>query len=145
MTLLGANPVQAADAVGQIGKRDSMGVLVDTTLCVGCRSCEAACNEVNKLPKPERSFDDDSVLDNIRDTSPGAFTVVNKYTIDGVDITRKQQCMHCLEPACSLACIIRAMEKRSNGAVTYRSDLAWAAGIAWWRVRSASRSMSGDR
>ena len=101
-----------------------MGVLVDTTLCVGCRSCEAACNKVNGLPKPDRSFDDDSVLEEVRDTSPTAYTVVNKYTVDkGVEITRKQQCMHCVEPACSSACIIKAMEKRSNGAVTYRADL----------------------
>ena len=124
MALLGANPAQAADVAGRLGKDDSMGVLVDTTLCIGCRSCEAACNKVNELPKPERSFDDDAVLDEVRDTSPAAYTVVNKYTVGkGVEITRKQQCMHCVEPACSSACIIRAMEKRSNGAVTYRADL----------------------
>ena len=29
------------------------GVLVDTTLCVGCRACEAACSEANHLPAPE--------------------------------------------------------------------------------------------
>ena len=40
-----------------------------------------------------------------------------------MEITRKQQCMHCIEPVCSSACIIKAMEKRSNGAVTYRNDL----------------------
>jgi len=125
MALLAANPAQAAEAVGQLGKEEPMGVLVDTTLCVGCRSCEAACNAVNGLPKPKVPFeDDDSLFDQIRDTSTGAFTVVNKYTVDkGVEITRKQQCMHCVEPACSSACIIRAMEKRSNGAVTYRNDL----------------------
>ena len=125
MALLGANPAQAAEVVGRLGREEAMGVLVDTTLCVGCRSCEAACNKVNALPKPERVFrDDDSVLDQVRDTSPAAYTVVNKYTVGkGVEITRKQQCMHCVEPACSSACIIRAMEKQSNGAVTYRSDL----------------------
>jgi Fe-S-cluster-containing dehydrogenase component len=124
MALLAANPAQAAEAVGRLRKEEAMGVLVDTTLCVGCRSCEAACNKVNALPKPDRSFDDDSVLDQLRDTSPTAFTVVNKYTVSkGVEITRKKQCMHCVEPACSSACIIKAMEKRSNGAVTYRKDL----------------------
>ncbi len=125
MALLSANPAQAAEAVGQLRRDETNGVLVDTTLCVGCRSCEAACNEVNGLPKPAVPFeDDDSLFEHIRDTSPTAFTVVNKYTTDkGVEITRKQQCMHCVEPACSSACIIRAMEKRSNGAVTYRQDL----------------------
>ncbi len=124
LALLSANPAQAAEAVGGGGGYDGMGVLVDTTLCVGCRSCETACNQVNGLPKPKVSYeDDDSLFDHTRDTSPGAFTVVNKYTVEGVEITRKQQCMHCVEPACSSACIIRAMEKRSNGAVTYRKDL----------------------
>ncbi len=28
-----------------------VGVLVDTTRCVGCRSCEAACAEANHLPR----------------------------------------------------------------------------------------------
>ncbi len=124
MALLAANPSHAAEVAGGLSAEGAMGVLVDTTLCVGCRSCEAACNKVNELPKPDRSFDDDSVLDQPRDTSPTAFTVVNKYTVsNGVEITRKQQCMHCVEPACSSACIIKAMEKRSNGAVTYRDDL----------------------
>jgi formate dehydrogenase iron-sulfur subunit len=125
MALLSANPAQAAEAVARSRRDEAMGVLVDTTLCVGCRSCEGACNEVNGLPKPKVSFeDDDSLFEQVRDTSPSAFTVVNKYTVsEGVEITRKQQCMHCVEPACSSACIIRAMERQSNGAVTYRNDL----------------------
>jgi Fe-S-cluster-containing dehydrogenase component len=125
MALLAANPAQAAEVAGRMSKEDAKGVLVDTTLCVGCRTCEDACNQVNGLPKPKVAFvDDDSLLDHLRDTSPSAFTVVNKYTMEkGIEITRKQQCMHCLEPACSSACIIRAMEKQPNGAVTYRSDL----------------------
>ena len=31
------------------------GLLHDTTLCVGCRSCEAACHEVNGLPSAQRN------------------------------------------------------------------------------------------
>jgi formate dehydrogenase iron-sulfur subunit len=124
MALLTGGEALAADIAGAPRKAAAMGVLVDTTVCIGCRSCEAACNEANGLPKPERPFDDESVLDQRRDTSPAAFTVVNKYDVgDNVQITRKQQCMHCVEPACSSACIIRAMEKQSNGAVTYRDDL----------------------
>ena len=36
------------------GYPDSKGVLHDTTLCIGCRRCEQACNKVNDLPKPEK-------------------------------------------------------------------------------------------
>ena len=28
----------------------NLGCLIDTTQCVGCRSCEEACNLVNELP-----------------------------------------------------------------------------------------------
>jgi Fe-S-cluster-containing dehydrogenase component len=121
LALSGSKLAQAATAPsGTIPN----GVLVDTTLCVGCRSCEDACNQVNHLPKPDKAFDDASVLKDIRDTSPGAFTVVNRYATDqGAQVTRKQQCMHCLEPACSSACIIKALEKQPLGPVTYRDDL----------------------
>ena len=81
MALLSANLVQAAEAPGRMLRQDTMGVLVDTTLCIGCRVCETACNEVNGLPRPKVPFeDDDSLLEQLRDTSPTAFTVVNKYT-----------------------------------------------------------------
>ncbi len=122
--LLVSDPAHAAGALAASKKEEPKGVLVDTTLCIGCRQCEQACNFVNKLPKPKHSFDDDSVLNEHRDTSPREWSVVNRYTMkNGVQITRKQQCMNCVEPACSSACIIRAMRKRPDGAVTYREDL----------------------
>ncbi len=31
-------------------------MLIDTTLCEGCRSCEEACNEKNRLPEPATPF-----------------------------------------------------------------------------------------
>jgi Fe-S-cluster-containing dehydrogenase component len=124
IAMLSPDAARAAKAVGAASKADPMGVLVDTTLCIGCRQCEGACNDVNKLPPPKRSFDDDSVLNTHRDTSHREWTVVNRYTMkSGVQITRKQQCMNCVEPACSSACIIRALEKQPDGAVTWREDL----------------------
>ena len=36
------------------GYPGSNAVLHDTTLCIGCRKCEVACNEVNDLPAPDR-------------------------------------------------------------------------------------------
>jgi len=35
------------------GYPNSYGLLTDLTQCVGCRSCEKACNEENKLPSPD--------------------------------------------------------------------------------------------
>ena len=61
------------------GYPDGMGVLVDLTRCVGCRSCEAACNKEQKLPAPDVSFDDQSVFEEKRRPTEGALTVVNRY------------------------------------------------------------------
>ena len=61
------------------GYPDSKGVLHDTTLCIGCRRCEQACNKVNDLPKPEKPFTDLNVLNEKRRTSAKEWTVVNKY------------------------------------------------------------------
>jgi Fe-S-cluster-containing dehydrogenase component len=96
---------------------DGPGVLVDTTLCVGCRACEAACAEKNELPAPPES--DDVMLER-RDTAPQVFTVVNRAEKDdGTVRFAKKQCMHCLAPGCASACPVRAMDKTPEGPVVY--------------------------
>src|SRR5512136_2800326 len=58
---------------------DFMGVLVDTTLCIGCRKCEEACNRRNQLPRTAQSFSDRDVLRSYRRPTETAFTVVNQF------------------------------------------------------------------
>ena len=103
---------------------DQFGVLVDTTLCVGCRSCEKACNEINEdLPRrPAEWFKDKSVLDQRRRMDFGAYTVVNRSNNTanpGSPVYTKFQCMHCLYPACVSACIVGAFTRAPSGAVVY--------------------------
>lgn len=106
------------------GYPESCGVLHDTTLCIGCRRCERACNEVNHLPEPERPFDDLQVLDVKRRTTAAEWTVVNRYEgPQGKPVFRKQQCFHCQEPACASACFVRAFTKNPDGSVTYNPKL----------------------
>ena len=102
------------------------GCLVDLTRCIGCRKCEQACNEVNQLPKPDRSFEDLTVLDKKRRPNEKTFTVVNRYYSGMIDDRDqliptfvKLQCMHCQDPACASACIAGALSKQENGAVNY--------------------------
>jgi formate dehydrogenase iron-sulfur subunit len=108
------------------GYPESFGVLHDSTLCIGCRSCEKACNEVNHLPPPDRPFDDLSVLDKKRRTDEKTYTVVNKYEVAegpmGI-VYRKDQCNHCLEPACASACFVGAFKKTPEGAVIYNASV----------------------
>ncbi len=120
----GAKTVEAAHGHFN-GYPDSYAILHDTTLCIGCRSCEAACNTVNNLPKPEKSFKDLTVLDEKRRTTPHAFTVVNKYTDPhtGKITYRKDQCNHCQEPACASACFVGAFKKTPEGSVQYDASV----------------------
>jgi ferredoxin len=98
------------------GYPEGMGVLVDLTRCVGCRSCEAACNKEQNLPEPAVPFDDMSVFDQTfhggqkRRTDENAYTVVNRYDQpDGKSkVYRKIQCNHCNEPACLTSCFVNA-------------------------------------
>jgi formate dehydrogenase iron-sulfur subunit len=105
---------------------DPRGCLVDLTRCIGCRKCEQACQMVNHLPAPERPFDDLTVLDQKRRPDERAYTVVNRYYPGRRDARDqlvptfvKVQCMHCQDPACASACIVGALSKQDNGAVTY--------------------------
>ncbi|PIE59122.1 MAG: hypothetical protein CSA32_05675 [Desulfobulbus propionicus] len=112
------------------GYPDSMGVLVDLSRCVGCRSCEAACNAEQKLPEPEKPFNDFSVFDELhhgqkRRTDAASYTVVNKYEDPEFDhpLFRKIQCNHCQEPACLTSCFVNAYTKTPEGAVVYNPDV----------------------
>ena len=107
------------------GYPESFGVLHDTTLCIGCRKCEEACNSVNSLPAPQQPFEDLTILENRRRTDVDAFTVVNRFETDkgAPPVFVKKQCNHCLEPACASACFVKALRKDKTGAVVYDASL----------------------
>ncbi len=104
------------------GYKDSMAVLHDITRCIGCRKCEGACNKVNDLPAPDKPFDDLSVLEQKRRTTPAAYTVVNQFKGEPPAFVKKQ-CNHCLEPACASACFVKAFTKTPEGAVIYNEKV----------------------
>jgi Fe-S-cluster-containing dehydrogenase component len=124
---ISAAGARRAQAAGHefTGYPDAVGVLFDAVKCVGCRSCEAACNKVNELPEPETPFDELSVLEKTRRTDAGTFTVVNKYTPPDAPgpVFRKVQCNHCLEPACASACFVKAFQKSQLGPVDYNAKV----------------------
>lgn len=103
------------------------GLLHDTTLCVGCRSCEVACKKVNDLPPFEgNAVGDQSVFASTRRSTDTTLTVVNRYReAEGNQpaVYRKQQCMHCNEPCCATVCPVHAFEKTPEGPVLYHPEL----------------------
>jgi formate dehydrogenase iron-sulfur subunit len=117
-----ARPKKAAAA--QPLAVNTPGVLVDATLCIGCRGCEAACSEANHLAAPALAGED-SVFSKRRKTDVGVYTVVNRAAVDskqGEPRFVKTQCMHCVDPACASACLAKALEKTAAGPVVYHKE-----------------------
>jgi Fe-S-cluster-containing dehydrogenase component len=116
---------KAATTAHFTGHPESFGVLHDISRCIGCRKCEAACNQVNELLAPEIPFDDRKVLEHIRRPHADTFTVVNQFKPKDKPgpVFVKTQCNHCLEPACVSACFVKALTKSKTGAVVYDASL----------------------
>jgi len=128
-TALGVPGSASADGDLLPGYPDQFGVLVDTTVCIGCRRCEWACKEWNKLrdQKALKEYEkDQAVFQKARRTNADTFTVVNRFN-NPRDQTKpiyvKKQCMHCYEPGCASSCFVKAFTKRPVGAVTYDASL----------------------
>jgi formate dehydrogenase iron-sulfur subunit len=131
---LPAAAATTACAAGRVAARaraeGQAACLVDTTLCIGCRKCEQACNAANDLLRPARPFSDRTVLRAARRPTESAFTVVNEFPgrpspdqPARASTFVKTQCLHCLDPACVSACIVGAMTKGESGAVRYDPDI----------------------
>jgi len=82
-----------------------LGILFDSTLCIGCFSCSVACKETHNL----------SGEANPADLDAETFTVVKEK--DGVFC--RNFCRHCLNPACVSACPVGALKKKPEGPVVY--------------------------
>ena len=96
------------------------GILVDTTRCIGCRRCEKACAEVNGLPIPDISESkNETVLKEMRKTSDTQYTIINRYETEKGPVYVPKRCMHCNQPGCVAACLVKAMRKRPSGHVTW--------------------------
>jgi formate dehydrogenase iron-sulfur subunit len=104
---------------------NAYGVLVDTTVCIGCRKCEYACNDANLPVKKDKAiFEDKAVFEQHRRPTDDAYTIVNSYpnpTNPEKPYYMKIQCMHCNAPACVSACIVGALRKDEKGPVYYEA------------------------
>ena len=97
-----------------------VGILVDTTRCIGCRACEVACGEEHDLLVPD--VVNDGALEKHRETSDKQWMVVNKHETEKGDVFVKKQCMHCYQAACATACPTEAMNQTMKGPVIWDGD-----------------------
>jgi formate dehydrogenase iron-sulfur subunit len=95
-------------------------ILTDTTLCTGCEKCVEACRSENNLDRdvPRRW------KSRIDDLSSTRYTTVLRRRDDekpGVRFVR-QQCRHCVDPACVSACLVGALKKTPEGPIIYDGE-----------------------
>ena len=107
---------------------EALGLLFDSTLCIGCKACVAACKRVNGLPGDPIS-EDLAMWDAPLDISAHTFNIIKVWhsgtatnkdqETDGYAFM-KQSCLHCVDPSCVSACPVSAMTKDPvTGIVAY--------------------------
>src|SRR5512138_2447370 len=92
----------------------AVGLLFDSTLCVGCRGCQSACKVANELPADRVSVDG-AAYDAPVDLNSTTKTIIKATPAGGGLAFIKQQCMHCVDPACVSSCMLGALHKEGEG------------------------------
>ena len=89
----------------------SKAILYDSTLCIGCKACEAACAERWGLPYNDRIAAEARI-------SAHKLTTIETH---GEHFSRKL-CMNCEQPACASVCPVGALKKTALGPVIYDAE-----------------------
>jgi formate dehydrogenase iron-sulfur subunit len=79
---------------------------IDTSTCIGCKACEAACQEWNDLKRvPTTQVGNYQTMPALDADFWNLIKFREMDTADGLSwLMRKDQCMHCAEPGCLAAC-----------------------------------------
>jgi formate dehydrogenase iron-sulfur subunit len=85
----------------------SVGLLFDSTQCIGCEACVAACKEANGQP-PDVDTRTTAYTWTVVDQEAGAYV--------------RRLCMHCVDPTCVSVCPVAALDRTAQGAVVYDAD-----------------------
>ena len=94
-------------------------VLIDTSLCTGCKACSVACKAWNDLPAEETKLI--SSYQAQADFTPDRWTYIRMTERYDVEKSKMQwlmlklQCFHCGDPACMAACPSDAIFKTESG------------------------------
>ena len=97
---------------------DATGMLYDATMCIGCKACVSACRRANSLEMEAHS----RLYDDPIDLSANTANIIKLYEGEEGTAFVKQQCMHCIDPACAAACMMGSFQKRQNGIVTWKPE-----------------------
>src|SRR5579862_9371969 len=92
---------------GNVSRDYDVCKLIDTTTCIGCKACEVACLEWNGYEFRETTFD--NTYQTMPETAWNFWNLIKFNEVETADggmqwLMRKDQCMHCEEPGCLIAC-----------------------------------------
>ena len=118
----------------------SSATLVDTTVCIGCRSCQVTCKQWNNLPAEKTTTPDGQLnLQNPKLLSAKTYVLIQQTELEDKSsstgfrtVFAKRQCMHCEDPACVAACPVTAMHKTPEGPVAYDASKCIGCRYCMW-------------
>jgi len=102
-----------------VNAETSASMLYDATKCVGCRACQVACKKRSNLPY---ETDSQGLYEMPLDLTAYTWTMIKVYQKDTQLSFVKNQCMHCIEPACVSVCPVAALQKTESGPVIYHAE-----------------------
>lgn len=109
-----------------INQSTRKGFLVDTSRCIGCRSCQVACKQWNKLDADKTK--NLGGYENPRDLTPALYNrikFIEKEDAKG-DVSWRflnERCMHCGEAGCMKVCPSPgALTRNKDGIVVYNKE-----------------------
>lgn len=109
---------------------NALGILYDSTLCVGCNACMSACKDANSMQA--ELGQGNTIWDKPQDLSSKTLNIIKKFS-SGKGVNKdvvedgyafiKRQCLHCVDPSCVTACPVSALTKdKESGIVSYNKD-----------------------
>ena len=117
-----ALPTAAHASEVSVDPKRAVSMLYDATKCVGCKTCVAACAQANNLTPDTRLSE--GLHQAPADLNAFTKNIIKLYKpADGGTWSYvKQQCMHCVDPACVGGCSFFALTKNpENGVVSWNS------------------------
>lgn len=111
-----------AETANQTGRK---GFLVDTSKCIGCRSCQVACKQWNKLEADKTN--NLGSTENPRDLTPALYNRIRfiEQEASGQTVWRffNERCMHCGDAGCMKVCPSPgALYRTKDGSVVFNKE-----------------------
>jgi formate dehydrogenase iron-sulfur subunit len=130
-----SNGQAVAAASGYDGAPPRVGFFTDTSVCIGCKACEVACKEWNRIPEDgltftAMSYDNTQGLgadswrhvafvEQVREGAPGDLAGAGRVRW----LMSSDVCKHCTEAACLDVCPTGAIFRTEFGTVVVQEDV----------------------